>query len=108
MVLGGLWGALKWISEGIGRVFTDPIGAIKSAWEGIKNFMIDQIKPLLEMVDLIKKGEYLTAAKKLGQVAFNFSPAGMIFNASKKIFETQTVKKGTQETKDTKIGLPSS
>ena len=107
MVLGGLWGALKWISEGIGRVFTDPIGAIKSAWEGIKNFMIDQIKPLLEMVDLIKKGEYLTAAKKLGQVAFNFSPAGMIFNASKKIFETQTVKKGTQETKDTKIGLPS-
>ena len=59
------------------------------------------------MINQIKKGEYLAAAKKLGQVAFNFSPAGMIFNAGKKIFETQTVKKGAQETKDTKIGLPS-
>lgn len=100
-------GAIQLIGSGIGKVFTDPIGAIKDAWSGIQSFLFDQLKPLLSAIDLIQKGEYLSAAKEIGKAAFNISPAGLAFNAINKVVTSDTVQKAAKDAKDSQIGLPS-
>lgn len=109
MLLGGIWGVMSYIAEGIGNLFTSPVETLKNTFSGLRNFFLEQFKPILEAIDLIQKGEYLKAAYAIGKAAINFTPAGMAFNVASKIGNSNAFKSGANAAKDSRIGfgLPS-
>lgn len=107
MLLGGIWGVMKYIAEGIGNLFTNPLDTLKNTFTGLKNFFLEQFKPILEAIDLIQKGEYLKAAYAIGKASINFSPLGMAYNVAAKVVGSGAFKKGAEGAKDSRIGFPS-
>jgi hypothetical protein len=80
LVVMGLWGAVKQVFTNIGAYF-------KTIFE-----------PIFEAIQAFKDGRYLDMGKAVAKLAFNLSPAGLIYNA-------KDLGKGVGDAYDTGYGL---
>lgn len=107
-VILGVWEVMKSFASGIGDLFTSPWKTIKSVFNKITSFVGKQIQPLFEMIQAIKAGEWMQAAKAGGKLLFNLSPIGTITNVVSEVANSDSFKKGFEKgmSKDSKISMP--
>ncbi|WP_207430578.1 hypothetical protein [Sabulibacter ruber] len=83
----GIWEVLK----GFGSALTTDFGgSIMSMGRGIANFFGKLITPVFTMIEAIKSGEWMKAAKAGGQLLLNFTPAGFMAQATKSVTNAVT------------------
>jgi tape measure domain-containing protein len=99
-VILGVWEVMKNFASAVGDMFNSPMESIKKVFNGIVEFFKRQISPLFEMIQAIKEGRWLDAAKSGGKLLFNLSPAGLAIGAGKDIIQSASFKKGFAKGKD--------
>ncbi|OKL39531.1 hypothetical protein A3841_00850 [Pontibacter flavimaris] len=79
----GVWEVLKAFGAGVVDVFKNIPQTIENIFKGIASFFGKQIQPLFELINAVKQGNWLKAAKAGGKFLFNMSPAGVVINGTK-------------------------
>lgn len=88
----GVWELIKSFGQTLSDIWKDPLGAMKNYFKGVADFFSNQIKPLFDMIEHLKNGEWAKAAKAGGKLLFNLTPAGLAYNAYDKFANSKTLK----------------
>jgi tape measure domain-containing protein len=96
----GIWEVMKSMGSMFTGLFTDFSGTLGKIGDSIAGFFKKQIAPVFEIIEAVRNKDWLGAAKAGGKLLFNFSGAGMVWNAGEATVNSGAFQRGAAKAKD--------